>query len=98
MGGNLNVDSGALGSVGNNFMQVASDVRTIFSQLVATVNQVTANDSWSGEASRTFLDRFNGIKPKLELHLQQLEDLGPAVKTTANNYADTEADNISIMS
>lgn len=95
--GNLNVDSSALSSVGNSFTQVANEVREIFTQMNSTVDQVTANNSWSGDASRTFLDKFNNIKPRLEMHLQQLEDLGPAVNKTSNTYADAEADNVSRM-
>ena len=59
--------------------------------------QVTSNDSWRGETSNTFLEKFNEIKPKLETHLQQLEALGPAVKTTADDYAATEEANDAMM-
>ena len=94
MNGNLNVDTSALNTVGRN---VANDVRSIFSQMQATVDQVTSNDSWSGEASRAFLEKFNNIKPRLETHLQQLEALGPAVNQTATSYSDAEADNVGMM-
>ena len=97
MNGNLNVDTSALNTVGRNFSNVANDVRSIFSQMQATVDQVTGNDSWSGEASNAFLEKFNNIKPRLETHLQQLEALGPAVNQTANSYADVEADNVGMM-
>lgn len=97
MNGNLNVDTLALNTVGRNFTNVANDVRSIFSQMQATVDQVTSNDSWSGEASRAFLEKFNNIKPRLETHLQQLEALGPAVNQTATSYSDAEADNVGMM-
>lgn len=97
MSGNLNVDTSALSSVGNSFTGVASDVRTIFGQMQATIDQVTSHDSWSGDASRAFLEKFNSIKPRLETHLQQLEALGPAVNQTSNNYAATESENVGMM-
>ena len=97
MNGNLNVDTSALNTVGRNCTNVANDVRSIFSQMQATVDQVTSNDSWSGEASRAFLEKFNNIKPRLETHLQQLEALGPAVNQTATSYSDAEADNVGMM-
>ena len=97
MNGNLNVDTSELNTVGRNFTNVANDVRSIFSQMQATVDQVTSNDSWSGEASRAFLEKFNNIKPRLETHLQQLEALGPAVNQTATSYSDAEADNVGMM-
>lgn len=95
--GTLNVDTNALNTVGNQFTNVAGEVRTIFTQMNATVDAVTANDSWRGEASTAFLDKFNQIKPRLETHLQQLEALGPAVNKTASNYASAEAENVGIM-
>ena len=95
--GTLNVDTNALNRVGNQFTNVASDVRTIFTKMCATVDALTANDSWRGEASTAFLDKFLQIKPRLETHLQQLEALGPAVNKTADNYAATEAENVGIM-
>lgn len=97
MNGNLNVDTSTLNSVGNNFSTVASDVRGIFTEMIRIIEQVTSHESWTGEASRTFLEKFNGVKPTFEKHLQELEDLGPAVNQTATNYSDTEAENVGMM-
>ncbi len=97
MSGNLNVDTATLSNVGSNFTNVATDVRSIFSDMQRTVDQVTSHESWSGDASRAFLEKFNNIKPRLEGHLQELEALGPAVNQTATNYADTEAENVGMM-
>lgn len=97
MNGNLNVDTGALGNVGNNFAAVAEDVRETYTHMKNTVEQVTANDSWRGAASDAFLQKFENIRPQFEQHLQQLEELGPAINVTANTYADAEAENISMM-
>lgn len=97
MNGSLNVDSSALNSVGNQFSSIANDVRGIFTQMERAIDQVTANDSWRGEASQAFLDKFLSIKPRLETHLQQLESLGPAVNKTAENYAAAEAENVGMI-
>ncbi|MBR2678058.1 MAG: WXG100 family type VII secretion target [Bacilli bacterium] len=95
--GTLNVDTSALSGVGNRFTQIAADVRTIFTQMKNTVNQVTSNDSWKGDASTAFLEKFANIEPRLERHLQELEELGPTVEKVSNNYADAEQENVGIM-
>ena len=97
MNGNLNVDTSALGNVGNNFTAVAEEVRDTYTHMKNTIEQVTANDSWRGAASEAFLQKYESIRPQFEQHLQQLEELGPAINATANTYADAEAENISMM-
>ena len=97
MNGNLNVDTSALGSVGNNFTAVANEVRETYNHMKNTIEQVTSQDSWSSDASRAFLEKYESIRPQFEQHLQQLEELGPTINATANTYADAEAENISMM-
>ena len=97
MNGNLNVDTSALGNVGNNFTAVSEEVRETYTHMKNTIEQVTANDSWHGDASEKFFQKFDNIRPQFEQHLQQLEDLGPAINGTANTYADAEAENVSMM-
>ena len=93
----LGIETPSLNSTGKEFIDVATEVREIFTKVNGIVDQVTSNDSWRGETSNTFLEKFNEIKPKLETHLQQLEALGPAVKTTADDYAATEEANDAMM-
>ena len=95
--GDLNVDTGALGTVGSNFSDVASEVRETYTHMKNTIDAVTENNSWRGAASDKFLEKFNNIRPTFEQHLEQLEDLGPTINATANTYADAEAENISLM-
>ena len=97
MNGNLNVDTAALNNVANNFSEVAAQVREIFIKMQGTIEQVTSNESWQGEASRAFLEKFENIRPRFELHLQQLEDLGPATHATSNGYATAEEDNVGMI-
>lgn len=93
----LGVETQSLSTTGKNFIDVASQVREIFTSVNHVVDQVTGHDSWRGEASNTFLEKFNEIKPRLETHLEQLEALGPAVNATSENYAATEEENSSMM-
>ena len=95
--GSLNVDTSALNNVASNFSEVAAQVREIFTKMQGTIEQVTSNDSWQGDASRAFLDKFENIRPRFEQHLQQLEDLGPATQATSNGYATAEEDNVSMI-
>lgn len=96
-GGRLGVETQSLHTTGKNLIDVAAEVRAIFTAVTQIVDQVTAHDSWRGEASNAFLEKFNEIKPRLETHLEQLEALGPAVNATSDNYAMAEEDNVSVM-
>ena len=95
MSGSLNISTSELNSVGNNISSVAADVRSIYTNMNSTIDAVTSNDSWSGEASKSFLEKFNSIKPSFEKHLEELEALGPALNTSSNTYSDAEAENVS---
>ena len=97
MNGNLNYDSGKLQNVGNNFTTVAQDVRATFTNMIKTVDQVTANESWKGLASEKFLQKFENIRPQFEEHLQKLEELGPVINEIATGYSNVEEENASMM-
>ena len=95
MNGTLNVDTSNLSGVGGRIGDVAASVRSIYTNLTNTVNAVTANDSWRGEASTTFLEKFEGIRPEFERDLASLEELGPTIKSVASGYEQAEAENVS---
>lgn len=95
MNGSLSINTGELNTVGNNISEVASQVRAIYTSMRNTIDQVTSNDSWRGEASKSFLDRFDSIRPSFEKHLEELEALGPALSKSSTTYSDAEAENVS---
>lgn len=97
MNGTLNVDTSALSGVGGNFISVAEEVRATYTHMQNTIRQVTSNDSWNSEASRTFLEKFEAIRPEFERDLQSLEDLGPAINNAARMYEAVEQENIGMM-
>jgi len=94
---NLNVNSEELLSTANNYKQIANEVREIYTKILNIIEQVTANDSWKGDARNKFLEKFDGIRHTLESHLQELEALGPALQVAANNYSNAESENIGMM-
>jgi len=91
----LNIETTSLTGIGNSLTEVGSMVRDTYTNLTKTINAVTANDSWKGEASETFLNKFENLRPEFEKDLDSLEKLGPAIKQIAGNYADQEAENTS---
>ena len=94
MGGTLNVDTSNLTSVGNSLSEVAENVNTTYGNLKNTVNNVTAKESWKGEASDKFLEKFESLRPILEEDLRQLTDLGPTLVSVADGYQSTEEENV----
>ena len=97
MGNTLYVDSDSLTGVGNRVIDIAASVRDTYTKLQATINAVTSKESWSGEASETFLNKFENIKPSFEQHLRELEELGPTIVDVAGGYSQAEQDNIGNM-
>ncbi|MBR2828716.1 MAG: WXG100 family type VII secretion target [Bacilli bacterium] len=95
MTGSLNISTGELNTVGNNISSVASDVRGIYTTMCSTINQVTSNQAWNSEASKSFVEQFDQIRPSFEKHLEELEALGPSLNQTSNSYADAEQENVS---
>lgn len=94
---NLNVNSEELLYTANNYKQIASEVRDKYTKILNIIEQVTANDSWKGDARNHFLEKFDGIRHTLESHLQELESLGPALQVASNNYSNAESENIGMM-
>ena len=94
MGGTLNVDTSNLTSVGNSLNEVAATVNATYTNVKNTVNNVTAKESWKGEASDKFLEKFEALKPTLEEDLRQLTDLGPTIIGVADGYQSTEEENV----
>ena len=97
MNGTLNVDTGSLTGVGSSITDVASQVRSIYTNLQNTINAVTANYSWKGAASSAFLEKFEQIRPEFERDLASLEELGPTIKEVASGYEAAEDDNVAMM-
>ena len=93
----LYVDSDNLTGVGNRITEIGATVRDIYTKLQATINAVTSQDSWRGEASETFLEKFENIRPSFEQHLQELENLGPTLVNVAGGYSQAESENVGNM-
>jgi len=96
-GRRLNVMSDALNRVGNRLEEVSNDVSTIFSNLEKTVEAITSNDSWAGEASREFAEKFDSFVPRFKSDLNRLAELGPTLRNIATNYANAEAENAGMI-
>lgn len=97
MNGTLNVDTGALSNVGSNYTSIAQEVRETYTKMQNTIRQLTSNESWNTAAAKAFLEKFEQIRPEFEKDLQSLEDLGPAINSVANAYADAEQENMGRM-
>jgi len=93
----VTVDSDALTRVGNEIKSVSDEVEGNYNTMKGIINQVTASDSWKGEASTTFLDTFEKIRPEFEKHLTELADLGPTILEVCNGYTRTEEENVSML-
>ena len=72
----LGIETQSLNSTGKEFIDVATEVREIFTKVNGIVDQVTSNDSWRGETSNTFLEKFNEIKNNSST-LEKIKKLWP---------------------
>ena len=93
----LDVDARSLHSTAQKYKDIASEVRAIFNNVNSSIDSITANDSWQGEAATEFRDTFASLKGQLDQHISELEALGPAADRAATGYEDTEAENVASM-
>lgn len=93
----LSVTTEDLKAVGGRVEDISGQVRTLYEHMKATINAVTANDSWKSEASEALTENFESASKSFEVNLQKLEALGPALKGIGQEYQDKEDENTSKM-
>lgn len=93
----LRVTTEDLKSVGGRIDDISSQTRPLYEHMKATINAVTANDSWKSEASEALVENFENASKSFETNLQKLEALGPALKGIGQEYQDKEDENASKM-
>ena len=93
----LDVDTRSLHSTAQKYIDIANEVRAIFNHVSASIDSITANDSWQGEDALEYRNTFASLKAQLDMHISELEALGPATNKAATGYEDTETANVNSM-
>ncbi len=93
----VNIDHEQMGAVSKTAKQIGESVNEHFKNMDAALNEATQKDNWGGESSENLQKNFEAIKSKLLMHIQQLQDLSPAVDTVSKGYVDREEENTQQM-
>ena len=83
------VNAAKLKSTGDNLTNLAAKMKTEMNKLDENIQKVTSE--WSGEASASYLKRYQADKANLAQLTQILQQMGAALGEFSNSY--TQADN-----
>ena len=89
----LEVDPRSLHSTATKYADIAAEVRRIFNDVNNSMETITSSAVWQGQSSKAYINSFSNLKTRLDLHISQLEELGPRTGQVATNYQDTDKEN-----
>lgn len=88
--GFLEVDPRSLHSTAQKYSDIAVEVRRIFNSVNSSMEKLTSSAVWQGQSSKDYINSFSSLKTRLDMHISQLEELGPRTGQVATSYQDTD--------
>ena len=95
--GNLEVTPTDLRGVGTRVDDIASNVRTLYTNMMNALDAVTGNEAWKSEASDELDKSVSEVKGPFEDTLGRLERLGGQLSSIGDNYQHEEDENTASM-
>ncbi len=93
----LGVTPEELKQVGKRVEDISTQVRSLYTHMKATLDAVTANDSWKSDASEELKKSFENVEKSFETNLAKLEELGPTIRGIGEGYQNQEDENVNTM-
>jgi WXG100 family type VII secretion target len=95
--GNLEVTPAELRGVGTRVDDIASNVRTLYTNMMNALDAVTGNDAWKSEASDELDKSVSEVRKPFEDTLGRLERLGGKLSSIGDGYQKAEDENTAGM-
>lgn len=88
--GSLNVTPDSLKGTGNSYTEIGGAVRTLYQNVVNSIDSITSKKSWQGESAIEYKEAFQTISVGLKARIEELNQLGPKIISVAQGYQDTD--------